>query len=63
MITTIDRKKLEETLFTTTGFPDPLEADKDNLAFGLSVAKAIEAEWFKRHKNNASRYYDNQYDR
>lgn len=61
MISTEDRKELEGKLFSKEGFPDPLEADKDDYGFGLTVAKAIENEWFRRHKNNSSRFYDNQY--
>lgn len=55
------RSELEKELFTTKGFPDPLDPNKDSLDFGLQVAKAVENEWFKRHKNSNSRYYDNQY--
>lgn len=55
------RGELEKELFITKGFPDPLDPNKDTLDFGLQVGKAIENEWFKRHKNSNSRYYDNQY--
>jgi hypothetical protein len=47
--------------FSTKGFPDALDPNKDSEEFGLRVAKAIETEWFRRHKNSNSRYYDNQY--
>lgn len=61
IISTEERNELEGKLLAKNGFPDPLEADKDDLGFGLTVAKAIENEWFRRHKNNSSRFYDNQY--
>lgn len=52
---------LAKELFSSKGFPDPLDPNKDSDVFGLQVGKAIENEWFKRHKNSNSRYYDNQY--
>lgn len=52
---------LAKEMFSTKGFPDPLDSNKDNNIFGLQVGKAIENEWFRRHKNSDSRYYDNQY--
>lgn len=56
-----DYSGLAQELLSTKGFPDPLDPNKDTLDFGLQVAKAIENEWFRRHKNSSSRYYDNQY--
>lgn len=50
-----------QKLLSSAGFPDPLDKNKDSLEFGLKVGKAIENEWFRRHKNAEARYYDNQY--
>lgn len=47
-------------MFGSGSFPDPLYPNKDDLKFGLQVGKAIENEWFKRHNNRDSRFYDNQ---
>ncbi len=52
---------LAKEMFSNKGFPDPLDPDKSTNVFGLQVGKAIENEWFRRHKNSDSRYYDNQY--
>ena len=56
-----DRSELAKELFSSKGFPDPLDPNKGYKEFGLQVGKAVENEWFKRHKNSNSRYYDNQY--
>ena len=55
------RSELAKDLFSSKGFPDPLDPNKSYKEFGLQVGKAIENEWFKRHQNANSRYYDNQY--
>ena len=55
------RSELAKDLFSSKGFPDPLDPNKGYKEFGLQVGKAIENEWFKRHQNANSRYYDNQY--
>lgn len=56
-----NRAEMGNEIFSKKGFPDPLDVNKRSKAFGLQVGKAIENEWFKRHKNSDSRYYDNQY--
>lgn len=56
-----DMSELAKEMFSDRGFPDPLDTNKDSDTFGLKVGKAIENEWFRRHKNSDSRYYDNQY--
>ena len=61
MIEQKSRQELAKEIFATKGFPDPLDPNKDTLDFGLQVGKAVENEWFKRHKNSNSRFYDNQY--
>lgn len=61
MIEQKSRQELAKEIFATKGFPDPLDANKNTLDFGLQVGKAVENEWFKRHKNSNSRFYDNQY--
>lgn len=61
MIGEKSRADLVKDLFSQKGFPDPLAVNKSFDSFGLQVGKAIENEWFKRHKNSNSRYYDNQY--
>lgn len=53
-------QELGKEMFSSAGFPDPLNKNKDDLSFGLQVAKAIENEWFKRHRHATSRFYDNQ---
>lgn len=53
--------ELAKEMFSNKGFPDPLDPNKSGNAFGLQVGKAIENEWFRRHKNSDARYYDNQY--
>ena len=52
---------LAKEMFSNKGFPDPLDPNKNTNTFGLQVGKAIENEWFRRHKNSDSRYYDNQH--
>lgn len=54
-------RELAGKLLSSVGFPDPLDSNKSSDEFGLKVAKAIENEWFRRHKNSDARYYDNQY--
>lgn len=61
MINNKGKSDLVNDLFYSAGFPDPLDPNKDSFDFGLQVAKAVENEWFKRHRNAQSRYYDNQY--
>jgi hypothetical protein len=61
MIQDKNRGELAKEMFSSKGFPDPLNPNKSSYEFGLQVGKAIENEWFKRHKNASSRYYDNQY--
>jgi hypothetical protein len=61
MIGEKNRSELAKDLFSSKGFPDPLDPNKRYKEFGLQVGKAVENEWFKRHKNSNSRYYDNQY--
>jgi hypothetical protein len=53
--------ELAKEMFSTKGFPDALDPNKDDYVFGLQVGKAVENEWFRRHKNSDSRYYDNQH--
>ena len=53
--------ELAKEMFSNKGFPDPLDPNKNSNSFGLQVGKAIENEWFRRHKNSDARYYDNQY--
>ena len=52
---------LAKEMFSNKGFPDPLDPNKSTNYFGLNVGKAIENEWFRRHKNSDCRYYDNQF--
>lgn len=61
MIHSKSRQELAAEIFSSKGFPDPLDPHKGSRDFGMQVGKAIENEWFKRHKNTNSRYYDNQY--
>lgn len=59
----MDYKSSEEKVvgrFSTKGFPDPLDPNKDSDEYGLSVGKAIENEWFNKTNNLSCRYYDNQ---
>lgn len=53
--------ELASKMFSTRGFPDPLATNKDTPEFGLIAGKGIENEWFRRHRNADSRYYDNQH--
>lgn len=57
----INPEELGKKLFVSKGYPDPLDPNKESMDWGLSVAKSIENEWFRRHKNSDSRYYDNQF--
>jgi hypothetical protein len=61
MIQSKSRQELAKEIFSSKGFPDPLDVNKGSKDFGLQVGKAVENEWFKKHKNSNSRYYDNQY--
>lgn len=49
-------------IVTPRGFPNHLTSDeeKNELSFGLSMAKAIESEWFLRSSNGSCTYYNNQ---
>lgn len=53
--------ELAKEMFSSKGFPDALDPNKNDNSFGLQVGKGIENEWFRRHKNSDSRYYDNQH--
>jgi hypothetical protein len=53
--------KTSNEIFSTAGFPDVLDTNKDSTEFGGKVGKAIENEWFKRNKNSDARFYDNQF--
>jgi len=61
MIYNKSRSELAAEIFSTKGFPDPLDPNKSSKDFGVQVGKAIENEWFRRHKNTNSRFYDNQH--
>lgn len=52
---------LAKEMFSTKGFPDPFDTNKESNVFGLQVGKAIENEQFRRHQNSDCRYYDNQH--
>jgi len=54
-------QELGGKLLSTKGFPNPLDPMKSSSEFGLKVGKAIENEWFRRHRNSDCRYYDNQF--
>ena len=44
------RSELAKDLFSSKGFPDPLDPNKSYKEFGLQVGKAIENEWLNATK-------------
>ena len=49
-----------KVIIKNTPFPNQLATDeeKGTKQYGLSVAKAIEGQWFNQNRSNSCRFYD-----